>query len=125
MIRLMALVPLLTAGGFADSPLTAGNWTEFQTLTDAQRETLRDRHGLWVRVHPHDYGELEKLGLDFERDAEDRPSHQAPLREIPAPAPATPPATDTPVPPIIGEDTTTNTKTPVSDDTGKSKRKDR
>lgn len=119
MIRLASIVPLLAAEGFVSSPLTR-DWQEFATLTDGQRTTLRDRHGLWIRVHPLDHEQLLAIGLDFQRDAEGRPSYQAPLVEVEPVAPSKPPPRDDD---DDTEDNNTNTKAPSSG--GKPKRKDR
>jgi hypothetical protein len=84
-IRLMSLVPLLSVGGdrgFREQPLTADGWREFKTLTDEQREILRDQHGTWLRVHPHDHDAIKAIGLDFQRDAEGRPKLQDPLVDL-------------------------------------------
>lgn len=125
MIRLMSIVPLLAAEGFVGSPLTSGHWTEFSSLTAAQRDTLRDRHGLWLRVHPHDHSELVQIGLDFARDADGRPRYQAPLVELAAKAPA-PAAANGDDGTTNTANTTTNTKAPATDNgDGKPKRKDR
>lgn len=131
MIRLMSIVPLLSVGGdkgFREQPLTAGSWREFATLTDEQRTILRDQHGTWLRVHPHDQEALKRIGLDFARDTEGRPKLQEPLVELKAKASKPPIAADTNK--TEDEDgksdpvATTNTETPA-DLAGKSKRKDR
>ncbi len=61
MIRLSGAGRTFRHGGLELGP----GWVPFETLTETQRETLRDRHGRYVRVHPDDRGKLAELGLEF------------------------------------------------------------
>lgn len=143
MIRLMSIVPILSVGGdegFREQPLTPDGWREFEKLTDVQRTILRDQHGVWLRIHPHDHAELASIGLDFQRDAEGRPKLQDPLvdlgaktmgRSVPDSSRPTPDSGVTEEPKTdeggtTDPVTTINTETPADIGTaGKSKRKDR
>ena len=64
MIRLASVAPRFKHGGKGGIELGRA-WTAFESLTPAQRDILRDRHGRWVRVHPDDRQALEKYGLRF------------------------------------------------------------
>lgn len=61
MIRLASVSPRFNTGGFD----LVRSWTTFESLTTEQRETLIERHGRWIRVHPDDRPALAKIGLRF------------------------------------------------------------
>lgn len=65
-----------------DGLLLEAGWSSFETLTDEQRGCLRDYFGTHIRVHPDDYGELAKFGLQMQTDDAGNPNFRAPLVDI-------------------------------------------
>jgi hypothetical protein len=56
----------IPASGFRHGGLAVGKaWTPVEKLTKEQRAALRDFHGRFIRIHPHDVGKLGELGLAF------------------------------------------------------------
>lgn len=68
-----------------DGLLLEKGWSSFETLTEEQRACLRDYFGTHVRVHPDDYGELAKFGLQMQTDDAGNPNFRAPLVDIDIP----------------------------------------
>lgn len=66
-----------------DGLLLEKGWSSFETLTDEQRACLRDYFGTHIRVHPDDYGELAKFGLQMQTDDAGNQNFGAPLVETP------------------------------------------
>lgn len=51
---------------FKNGGLEVGvGWVAHEKLNDRQRATLRDFHGRFIQVHPHDRDNLRELGLAF------------------------------------------------------------
>jgi len=102
MIRLASAGPLFKHGGKNGFDLNR-TWSKFESLTTEQRTILRDRHGRWIRIHPDDRGELEKLGLKFvggqeplgELTAEHKVEKTAEPKPKPEPKQPTPPVSTT------------------------------
>lgn len=62
-LRICALsVPAFMHGGLEVNE----RWSAFPAdATERQLAALRDYHGRFIRIHPDDRGEVEKLGLAF------------------------------------------------------------
>lgn len=80
MIRLASVAPLFRTGGMD----LGRSWTAHESLTTEQRNTLRDRHGRWIKVHPNDRDKLAALGLRMQTDDAGHPQNDRPLVEITA-----------------------------------------
>jgi hypothetical protein len=89
-LRLASVPPLFRSGGFD----LGRSWTAFEQLSPVQVETLRVRHGRWIRVHPEDRGELARYGLRYVA-ATGALDLVAPATAPPPPPPPPPPSTPT------------------------------